>query len=256
MADRVLRGSRLGAVSYETDRDHDLAPRRIARYRCDNGEEFDVPFADEAEIPGTWICKNGLEGTLVEAPPPRAEEGQTAAHALGHAPRTPLDRRARRIAQGTPGAAQDQASRSLTGRLGRAAGTPPNAAPPWDHPRGGIRRLSGRSVKAATRARHNTINREHHDRFACNYERTPIDIRKRRLVPRESPPIPERIPDLPHQGGVTADERQPRTGTGSGTRQAARGIGPCRRQAARRRARPAEHHRADRRAQTAPRHPP
>ena len=24
MADRVLRGSRLGAVSYETDRDHDL----------------------------------------------------------------------------------------------------------------------------------------------------------------------------------------------------------------------------------------
>ncbi|MBO0878738.1 MAG: RNA polymerase-binding protein RbpA, partial [Pseudonocardia sp.] len=28
MADRVLRGSRLGAVSYETDRNHDLAPRR------------------------------------------------------------------------------------------------------------------------------------------------------------------------------------------------------------------------------------
>ncbi|MGO1949292.1 MAG: RNA polymerase-binding protein RbpA, partial [Mycobacteriaceae bacterium] len=24
MADRVLRGSRMGAVSYETDRDHDL----------------------------------------------------------------------------------------------------------------------------------------------------------------------------------------------------------------------------------------
>ena len=32
MADRVLRGSRLGAVSYETDRDTDLAPRRMARY--------------------------------------------------------------------------------------------------------------------------------------------------------------------------------------------------------------------------------
>jgi hypothetical protein len=28
MADRVLRGSRLGAVSYETDRNHDLAPRQ------------------------------------------------------------------------------------------------------------------------------------------------------------------------------------------------------------------------------------
>ena len=51
MADRVLRGSRLGAVSYETDRNHDLAPRQVARYRTDNGEEFDVPFADDAETP-------------------------------------------------------------------------------------------------------------------------------------------------------------------------------------------------------------
>ncbi|MFC8045973.1 RNA polymerase-binding protein RbpA [Nocardia sp. NPDC057353] len=66
MADRVLRGSRLGAVSYETDRDHDLAPRRIARYRTDNNEEFDVPFADDAEIPPTWLCRNGQEGVLLE----------------------------------------------------------------------------------------------------------------------------------------------------------------------------------------------
>ncbi len=66
MADRVLRGSRLGAVSYETDRNHDLAPRRIARYQTDNGEEFEVPFADDAEIPGNWMCRNGMEGTLME----------------------------------------------------------------------------------------------------------------------------------------------------------------------------------------------
>ncbi|CAM3669595.1 MULTISPECIES: RNA polymerase-binding protein RbpA [Tsukamurella] len=74
MADRVLRGSRLGAVSYETDRDHDLAPRRIARYRTDNGEEFDVPFADDAEIPGTWLCKNGLEGTLIDGVVPEEKK--------------------------------------------------------------------------------------------------------------------------------------------------------------------------------------
>ena len=55
MADRVLRGSRLGAVSYETDRNHDLAPRQVARYRTDNGEEFEVPFADDAEIPGASL---------------------------------------------------------------------------------------------------------------------------------------------------------------------------------------------------------
>ena len=66
MADRVMRGSRLGAVSYETDRSHDLAPRQIARYRTENGEEFDMPFAADAEIPGIWLCRNGMEGTLIE----------------------------------------------------------------------------------------------------------------------------------------------------------------------------------------------
>jgi thioesterase domain-containing protein len=66
MADRVMRGSRLGAVSYETARNHDLAPRKTARYRTENGEEFDVPFAHDAEIPGTWLCRNGMEGTLID----------------------------------------------------------------------------------------------------------------------------------------------------------------------------------------------
>lgn len=56
----------MGAVSYETDRDHDLAPRQVVKYRTESGEIFDVPFADDAEIPGTWPCKNGQEGTLVE----------------------------------------------------------------------------------------------------------------------------------------------------------------------------------------------
>lgn len=66
MADRVLRGSRMGAVSYETDRDHDLAPRQLVRYRTDTGEIFEVPFADDAEIPGEWLCKNGQIGLLIE----------------------------------------------------------------------------------------------------------------------------------------------------------------------------------------------
>ena len=66
MADRVLRGSRMGAVSYETDRDHDLAPRRIARYQTENGDVYEVPFADDAEIPQEWQCKNGMIGTLME----------------------------------------------------------------------------------------------------------------------------------------------------------------------------------------------
>ena len=103
MADRVMRGSRLGAVSYEIDRNHDLAPRQIARYRTKNGEEFEVPFADDAEIPGTWLCRNGMEGTLIDGGDlGRTQEGQGAAHTLGHAAGTPLDRGTRGTAQGTP----------------------------------------------------------------------------------------------------------------------------------------------------------
>jgi thioesterase domain-containing protein len=64
--DRVMRGSRLGAVSYETARNHDLAPRKTARYRTQNGDEFDMPFAADAQVPGTWLCRNGMEGTLIE----------------------------------------------------------------------------------------------------------------------------------------------------------------------------------------------
>ena len=66
MADRVLRGSRMGAVSYETDRDHDLAPRQMVKYRTEDGDVYEVPFADDAEIPEEWLCKNGQWGTLVE----------------------------------------------------------------------------------------------------------------------------------------------------------------------------------------------
>ena len=66
MADRVLRGSRMGAVSYETDRDHDLAPRQLVKYRTEDGDVYEVPFADDAEIPEEWMCKNGKLGTLME----------------------------------------------------------------------------------------------------------------------------------------------------------------------------------------------
>lgn len=56
----------MGAVSYETDRDHDLAPRQTAKYRTPSGEVFEVPFADDAEIPEEWMCKNGQVGSLME----------------------------------------------------------------------------------------------------------------------------------------------------------------------------------------------
>lgn len=74
MADRVLRGSRLGTVSYETDRDHDLAPRRSVVYGCPKGHDFTVSFADDAESPMVWECRlHGNEAALVDgiAPEPK-----------------------------------------------------------------------------------------------------------------------------------------------------------------------------------------
>jgi len=85
MADRrQMRGSRLGAVSYETDRNYGLARRQIARYRTENGAEFDMPFAEDAAIPGTWLCRNGMEGTLIEG-------GDMAEPKKVKVPRTPWD---------------------------------------------------------------------------------------------------------------------------------------------------------------------
>ena len=51
MADRTLRGSRLGAISYETEYGAEPAPRNVAAYRCPRGHEFSVPFSEDAEIP-------------------------------------------------------------------------------------------------------------------------------------------------------------------------------------------------------------
>ncbi|MGH3322051.1 MAG: RNA polymerase-binding protein RbpA [Streptosporangiaceae bacterium] len=57
MAERALRGTRLGATSYENDRNTDLAPRADVRYDCPKGHQFSVPFAVDAEIPTTWECR-------------------------------------------------------------------------------------------------------------------------------------------------------------------------------------------------------
>ncbi|HVA61877.1 MAG TPA: RNA polymerase-binding protein RbpA [Mycobacteriales bacterium] len=57
MAERILRGSRLGAASYETDRNTDLAPRRSVEFACPRGHSFTVPIAEGAEAPTAWECK-------------------------------------------------------------------------------------------------------------------------------------------------------------------------------------------------------
>ncbi|MDQ1695731.1 MAG: hypothetical protein QOJ03_1084 [Frankiaceae bacterium] len=57
MGERVLRGSRLGSTSYETDRNTDLAPRQEVVYDCPRGHQVAVPMSSEAELPASWECK-------------------------------------------------------------------------------------------------------------------------------------------------------------------------------------------------------
>jgi hypothetical protein len=71
MSERALRGSRLGASSYETDEGVDVAPRQQVGYDCPQGHRFVVPFAVEAEVPSVWECRLcGSEALLVDAGQP------------------------------------------------------------------------------------------------------------------------------------------------------------------------------------------
>jgi hypothetical protein len=57
MAERVLRGSRLGSTSYETDRNTELAPRQDVAFDCSEGHVTVIPMATDAEIPAVWECR-------------------------------------------------------------------------------------------------------------------------------------------------------------------------------------------------------
>jgi hypothetical protein len=81
MAERALRGTRLGATSYENDRNTDLAPRQEVDFDCPKGHRFSVPFAAEAEVPAKWECRvcgaiavtaTGNQSTAAKAKPPRS----------------------------------------------------------------------------------------------------------------------------------------------------------------------------------------
>lgn len=54
MAERALRGARLGAQSFEDERGVEMAPRQQIEYVCADGHTFVVTMSDEAEIPAEW----------------------------------------------------------------------------------------------------------------------------------------------------------------------------------------------------------
>ena len=71
MAERALRGVRIGAHSMESEQGVEFAPRMQAQYTCPNGHEFTMTFAVDAEVPP--------EGDAVGAGAPQEASSSAAA---------------------------------------------------------------------------------------------------------------------------------------------------------------------------------
>jgi hypothetical protein len=67
MADRSLRGMRLGSTSLQSEEGVSFSPRQRKTYRTSDGTTFEVVFSADAEVPEVWESpKSGLEGRLLE----------------------------------------------------------------------------------------------------------------------------------------------------------------------------------------------
>ncbi len=88
MADRSLRGMRLGTQSLQSEEGVEFSPRLKKTYRAEDGTTFDVVFSADAEIPEVWESpKTGQEGVLL------TEDGEPVVRdiAEGKVPRSHWD---------------------------------------------------------------------------------------------------------------------------------------------------------------------
>ncbi len=74
MADRSLRGTRLGTFSMESDTNVVPSERRITPYVCPQGHRIELPFSVEADVPPVWECRCGSEAKLLDGPEPEARQ--------------------------------------------------------------------------------------------------------------------------------------------------------------------------------------
>lgn len=84
--DTSMRGTRLGALSYERDDNVEPAERCIVRYECDKGHATLVPFSVEAEdIPLDWSCRCGRSAHAAHTVPNMAiAEDKAEKHVRSH----------------------------------------------------------------------------------------------------------------------------------------------------------------------------
>src|SRR3954453_189324 len=64
MAERTLRGARLGGQSFEDERGIEFAARQQVGYACPQGHRFEITMSTEAEIPAVWECPRCGAGAL------------------------------------------------------------------------------------------------------------------------------------------------------------------------------------------------
>jgi len=70
MADRSLRGTRIGAHSMESEEGVEFAERFEAYYDCPNGHTIVLPFSVQPDVPVVWECRCGAEALLRDASKP------------------------------------------------------------------------------------------------------------------------------------------------------------------------------------------
>ena len=75
MADRSLKGTGLGAKSFEDEAGVEFAARQDIAYDCPRGHTFTLTFSAEADIPSLWECPRcGAESLRANHEPPTAKD--------------------------------------------------------------------------------------------------------------------------------------------------------------------------------------
>lgn len=81
-----MRGTRLGAVSYERDDHVEPAERLLVQYDCAKGHRTVVPFSVDAEdIPLTWDCRcGGVASVVTQVPNLASPDDREQRHVRTH----------------------------------------------------------------------------------------------------------------------------------------------------------------------------
>ena len=78
MAERTLRGARLGGQSFEDERGIEFAARQQVGYKCPQGHGFEITMSLEAEVPAVWECPRcGDTSRRSDGVEPEAKETKT-----------------------------------------------------------------------------------------------------------------------------------------------------------------------------------